>query len=210
MTLLKYIILASALLVFSPFSYASDLNIETTEPAISRLQGEVKVLRGHRYLNARYGMKLNKGDTIYTGRRGKVYIDFPDNSRVKLGSRARFQIQSWENKQGIFTSALNIFQGAFRYTAGLIRGYTARQTTVTTKTAVLGVRGTDFWGRVEEDKTFFLLLEGEVSLTPIHGEKMIYNRALYAVNIKDSSISTPQSLDMKSIAPLAAETEIDF
>jgi len=109
-------------------------------------------------------MKLKKGDTIYTGRRGKVYIDFPDNSRVKLGAKSRFQIQSWGNKQGIFTSALNIFQGAFRYTTGLIRGYTARQTTVTTKNAVLGVRGIDFWGRVEEDKTFFLLLEGEVSL----------------------------------------------
>jgi hypothetical protein len=207
---LKFIIFASALLIFSSLSYASNMQVEAAEPALSRLQGSVKVLRDHHYLNASYGMKLQKGDVIYTGRRGKVYIDFPDNSRVKLGSKARFQVQNWENKQGIFTSALNIFQGAFRYTAGLIRGYKARQTTVTTKTAVLGVRGTDFWGRVEEDKTFFLLLEGEVSLTPIHGEKTIYNQALYAVNIKDTSISTPQNLDMKTIAPLAAETEIDF
>ena len=206
----KLMIFISALFAFSSISYASDINIETAEPALSRLQGNVKVLRDHRYLNASYGIKLQKGDVIFTGRRGKVYIDFPDNSRVKLGSKARFQIQSWENKQGIFTSALNIFQGAFRYTAGLIRGYTARQTTVTTKTAVLGVRGTDFWGRVEDDKTFFLLLEGEVSLTPIHGEKIIYNQALYAVNIKDTSISSPQNLDMETIAPLAAETEIDF
>jgi len=206
----KFIIFASALLIFSSISYASNMQVETAEPALSRLQGSVKVLRNHHYLNASYGMKLQKGDVIYTGRRGKVYIDFPDNSRVKLGSKARFQVQNWGNKQGTFTSALNIFQGAFRYTAGLIRGYKARQTTVTTKTAVLGVRGTDFWGRVEEDKTFFLLLEGEVSLTPIHGEKVIYNQALYAVNIKDTSISSPQNLDMKTIAPLAAETEIDF
>ncbi len=206
----KFIIFASALLIFSSLSYASNMQVETAEPALSRLQGSVKVLRDHRYLNASYGMKLQKGDVIYTGRRGKVYINFPDNSRVKLGSKARFQVQNWENEQGIFTSALNIFQGAFRYTAGLIRGYTARKTTVTTKTAVIGVRGTDFWGRVEEDKTFFLLLEGEVSLTPTHGEKIIYNQALYAVNIKDTSISSPQNLDMKTIAPLAAETEIDF
>ena len=49
------------------------------------------------------------------------------------------------------------------------------KSTVTIRTAVLGVRGTDFLGRVEEDKTFFLLLEDEVSLTSIHGEEMIYN-----------------------------------
>ncbi len=34
-----------------------------------------------------------------------------------------------------------------------------------------------------------------VSLTPTHGEKIIYNQALYAVNIKDTSISSPQKLD---------------
>jgi len=36
---------------------------------------------------------------------------------------------------------------------------------------------------------------------------MIYSQALYAVNIRDTSISTPQNLDMKTIAP---ETEINF
>lgn len=204
------IIFTLMLCFFSSASFAANLNIETTEPAISRLLGDVKVLRDNKYMRATYGMALQKGDTIYTGRRGKVYIDFPDNSRVKLGSRARFKISSWGKKDGVFISSLNIFQGAFRYTAGFIRGFTARQTTVTTRTAVLGVRGTDFWGRVEEDKTFFLLLEGEVSLTPIHGKEIIYNQTLHAVNIKETDVSKPQGLDMTTIAPLAAETEIDY
>lgn len=207
---LKFIMFTSIFIFFSSASCAAEMYIETTKPAISRLLGDVKVLRDHDYIRASYGMILEKGDTIYTGRRGRVYIDFPDNSRIKLGARAHFLIKDWGEKEGVFSSALSIFQGAFRYTAGLIRGYTARQTTVTTKTAVLGVRGTDFWGRVEEDKTFFLLLEGEVSLTPIHGAKTTYNQALYAVNITDDAISQPQSLDMKVIAPLAAETEINF
>lgn len=207
---LQFISFTLMLCFFSSASLAANINIETTEPAISRLLGDVKVLRGNKYIRATYGMALQKGDTIYTGRRGKAYIDFPDNSRVKLGSRARFEISSWGKKDGVFTSSLNIFQGAFRYTAGLIRGFTARQTRVATRTAVIGVRGTDFWGRVEEDKTFFLLLEGEVSLTPVHGEKMIYNEALHAVNIKEKDISKPQNLDMATIAPFAAETEIDY
>ncbi|MDQ6980454.1 MAG: FecR family protein [Ghiorsea sp.] len=194
---------------FSSTSFAANLNIETTEPAIARLLGDVKVLRDNKYMRATYGMALQKGDTIYTGRRGKVYIDFPDNSRVKLGSRARFKMSSWGKKDAIFTSSLKIFQGAFRYTAGLIRGFSARQTTVSTRTAVLGVRGTDFWGRVKNDTTFFLLIEGEVSLSPIDGEKVTYNQSLHAVNIAPKSISTPQLLSMDVITPLAMETEIN-
>ena len=194
---------------FSSPSFAASTNIETTEPMISSLLGDVKVLRGKTYIRATYGMVLQKSDTLYTGRRGKVYIDFPDNSRVKLGSLAQFKLTDWNKKDGIFTSSLNILQGAFRYTAGLIRGFTARQTNVTTVTAVIGVRGTDFWGRVEEGKTFLLLLEGEISITPTHGKAMIYNKALHAVTIQQKGISKPQSLDMPTIAPLASETEID-
>lgn len=204
------IIFTLMLCFFSSASLAANMNIETTEPAISRLMGDVKILRDNKYIRATYGMALQSGDTIYTGRRGKVYIDFPDNSRVKLGSRARFQITDWGQHQGVFTSALNIFQGAFRYTAGLIRGFSARQTTVTTRTAVLGVRGTDFWGRVKNDTTFFLLIEGEVSISPIDGEKVIYNQTLHAVSIAPKSISTAQPLSMDVITPLAMETEINY
>ncbi len=179
-----------------------------SQPSITRMQGKVQVLRNHHYIQASQGFALKHGDEVYTGRRGKAYIDFPDNSRVKLGANARFVVDGWEEKRGVFSTTLRILQGAFRYTAGLIHGFDARRTTVMTKTAVLGVRGTDFWGRVESEQTFLLLLEGEVSLSPVHGEKIIYNQALHAVNIDNNSISKPKALDMKTIAPLAAETEI--
>jgi ferric-dicitrate binding protein FerR (iron transport regulator) len=195
----------------SPLVMADDIDGIVATATISRILGHVKVLRKNRFEHAYRGMKLKKGDEIRTGRRGRAYIDFPDNSRVKLGNRSRFLIRDWgKSDDGIFTSVLRIFQGAFRYTAGVLsNGLTARRTSLTTRTAVLGVRGTDFWGRVGKDKTFFLLLEGEVSVAPRFGEKIIYNDAGKAINIDKSSISEPQALSNDDIMPLAAETEIE-
>ncbi len=203
--------LGFALLTLSTQSaIADDIDGIVESPTIARVLGDVKVFRKNRFEQAYSGMKLKKGDEIRTGRRGRAYIDFPDNSRVKLGIRSRFLIRDWNKQEGIFSSTLRIFQGAFRYTAGLLTsGMTARRTSLTTRTAVLGVRGTDFWGRVGKEKTFFLLIEGEVSLAPRYGEPIIYNEAGKAVNINNSSISEPEALTAEDIAPLAAETEIE-
>lgn len=178
-------------------------------PTITRMIGEVNILRGKSFIRASMGMPLQRGDEVRTSRRGKIYIDFPDNSRVKLGNFARFQVRDWQENEGIFSSILRVSQGAFRYTAGLLRaGLKQRNTELSTRTAVLGVRGTDFWGRVGQDNTFFLLLEGSVTLAPRLGDSITYNQAGFAVNIDNNEISEPSALKQVEIAPLAAETEI--
>ncbi len=207
---MKNLILALFAILFLPLSFSiASAAPAVAAPNISQLQGMV-VIRGKTgFQHAYHGMQLKKGDEIRTGRSGRAYIDFPDNSRVKLGSRARFVVQDWQQDDGVFSSALKIFQGAFRYTAKAIgNGLRKRNTTVTTRTAVLGVRGTDFWGRVKNDETFFLLIEGEVSLSPRFGQTITYNHAGAAVQITATEISAPKELSSESIAPLAAETEI--
>ncbi len=191
-------------------TYADDINGIVQTPTVSQVLGSVKVFRKKRFERVYRGMKLQTGDEIRTGRRGRVYIDFPDNSRVKLGNRSRFLVRNWgKDEAGVFTSTLHLFQGVFRYTADLLTtGYSKRNTTISTRTAVIGVRGTDFWGRIDKNKTFFLLLEGEVTLTPQYGETIIYNEVGKAVSINHSNISEPETLTTHQIAPLAAETEI--
>jgi len=182
---------------------------ELSAPTISQLQGMVIVNGQHGFTRATQGLQLQAGDEIRTGYAGKVYIDFPDHSRVKLGVKSRFIIQDWDIHEGIFTSSLRILQGAFRYTASALQSsLKARQTTVKTNTAVLGVRGTDFWGRAERNQTFFLLLEGSVQVAPSFAEEITYNKAGYAINIQTNHIASPQPLTAENIAPLAAETEI--
>jgi len=182
---------------------------EPIAPTIQNMQGLVVVWNQHGFTPAEIGMKLQQGDEIRTGNGGKAYIDFPDNSRVKLGSRSRFIIQQWEINDHIFSSTLRMLQGAFRYTAHqLIGSLHQRRTQFQTRTVVLGVRGTDFWGRAEDEQTFFLLLEGKVTLSPYSQSPIPYDKAGYAVDIQTNHISEPRRLSMQEITPLAEETEI--
>lgn len=208
-SLISLSLMLTLLCFSSQVSIADEITGIVDTPTVSRILGKVKVLRGNKFETVKSGMKLRQGDEIRTGRRGRAYIDFPDNSRVKLGNRSRFLVRDWGVNAGIFSSTLRIFQGAFRYTAGFISNGLNRNTTLTTRTAVLGVRGTDFWGRVDKDKTFLLLLEGEVSLAPRFGEAIVYNEAGSAVTINASTISEPKALSVEAITPLAEETEIE-
>ena len=81
---------------------ADDINGIVASPTIVRILGSVKVFRQNRFERAYPGMKLKQGDEIRTGRRGRAYIDFPDNSRVKLGIRSRFLVRDWSEKEGVF------------------------------------------------------------------------------------------------------------
>ncbi|MDX8388497.1 MAG: FecR family protein [Ghiorsea sp.] len=211
---MKPLIILSLTLVslcfYTQIVIANEAYSSIESPTIFRVLGDVKVFRANHFERAIRGMKLKKGDEIRTGKRGRAYVDFPDNSRVKLGNRARFLVRDWSESEGIFSSTLRILQGAFRYTAGIVsKGLLSRKTTLTTRTAVLGVRGTDFWGRVGKEDTFLLLLEGEITIAPRNGEEIIYNNAGSAVNINSSTISEPELLSMAVIAPLAVETEIE-
>lgn len=180
-----------------------------TSPTITRMIGDVNIFRDKQFVRANHGFTLRRGDEIRTGHRGKAYIDFPDGSRVKLGSWSRFQVRDWSESDGVFSAILRASQGAFRYTANFLRqGLKQRNIELTTRTAVLGVRGTDFWGRTGKDNTFLLLLEGSVSLAPRFGDSTTFNQAGAAVNIDNKRISTPKMLAMDAVLPLAAETEI--
>ena len=182
---------------------------ELKAPTIQQVQGLVVVVGQSGFQRARPGLTLQAGDEIRTGRHGKAYIDFPDNSRVKLGIRSNFIVQEWAIEDNIFTSSLRMLKGAFRYTAGALKfGLKRRQTTFRTNTAVLGVRGTDFWGRVDSNKTFFLLIEGSVEVGHPFQQPMVYDKAGYAINIQPDYISEPRALIMEEIEPLAAETDI--
>ncbi|MDX8406869.1 MAG: FecR family protein [Mariprofundaceae bacterium] len=206
-TTLLNIVAFAFLSMFCSTAFAATL---VKEPTISRVQGMVVVRSKEGFRHAFPGMLLAKGDEVRTGSGAKAYIDFPDNSRIKLGQRSQLRVRAWQRDNGLFSSALRIFRGAFRYTAGkLASGLNRRSTTITTQTAVLGVRGTDFWGRVGDDETFFLLLEGKVSLAPRFGNEIAYQHAGAAVHISPTNISAPQALKPSTIAPLAAETEIE-
>jgi hypothetical protein len=93
------------------------------------------------------GGALYSGDTVETAIGGGAVIAFRDNSRMGLGGQSRFKIESFvfdtkTPSEGRFL--LNFLRGTARVVTGLIGKADTKNVRVSTSTATIGIRGTEF------------------------------------------------------------------
>jgi len=87
-------LLTLLLLFVAQASWASGQEV-LQAPVITKVQGSVFVSHEGKYYQAKEGMKLTKGDVVRTFTGGKTYIDFPDQSRIKLGVKSHFVVHDF-------------------------------------------------------------------------------------------------------------------
>jgi hypothetical protein len=88
----------------------------------------------------------------HTHRRQRARADQAgEGSTVKLGEKAKFQIERVEDR-GIFKATLNVLTGAFRFTTDALKKARQRDVSIKAKNVTAGVRGTDLWGKSDDDR----------------------------------------------------------
>ncbi len=143
--------------------------IADTGTAVSVVQLPAWVERGGRVVPVRPGFMLEPGDVLITGAKGRVHVDTPDGSVVKLGSAGRIGLDKLSTRtdtdgQGLFEGALNVVKGAFRFTTRLAGKASRRDVRVRVGVVTAGIRGTDIWGKSDDDKDLICLLEGKIAV----------------------------------------------
>ncbi len=111
------------------------------------------------------GMSLEAGDIVHTGHRARAILSLEEGSIVKLGENAHLDLRELvppEEETGVFEGFLDVVKGAFRFTTTLATR--KRNIRARVRTATIGIRGTDVWGKTEEARDFVVLLEGEISI----------------------------------------------
>ena len=109
------------------------------------------------------GTALQANDPLRTGNNARVQIKLGEGSTVKLGEKAKFQIERIEAR-GIFKATLNVLTGAFRFTTDALKKKIERDVSIKAKNVTAGVRGTDLWGKSTDDRDLICLLEGKISV----------------------------------------------
>ena len=114
------------------------------------------------------GMQVGDGDTLRTAAGGRVYLDLPEHSRVKLGENTEFMapsmVMAHDEHGAMFKGVLHILKGVFRFTTSLVGKSEHRDVSIQVGVATIGVRGTDVWGRAGADGSLVALLEGKISM----------------------------------------------
>ena len=113
---------------------------------IKLVSGAATVLRGTQTLAATSGLILQMGDTLVTGKDGRVGVTFNDNTRFATGPNSRVSVADYAfddtTHKGKFLTRVD--KGSVAIVSGLIAKSNKDAMRVRTPTALLGVRGTRF------------------------------------------------------------------
>ena len=174
--------------------------------------GEVTQLEGNGVIDRKDGDKgivVEKAldvfsyDTVKTGN-GKVGIEFIDDTRVDITQHSKLIIDEFVYDPNTKTGKLSLKAklGTVRYASGQIAKNSATNVKITTPTATIGVRGTDFTMTIDEvgSSTIILLpscdtngncFVGEISVESDAGQ-VILNQAFQAT-VVDTVASRPMT-----------------
>ena len=131
------------------FALAAFASAQPALAEIGRIKshvGEVQIIRDGRAIAARSGFRLEEGDIIATGTRGRVGISFLDNTRMALGPRSRITLDEYRYNRSRQTgrSVTSVNRGSLGVVSGNIARSRRDAMKVRTPTSILGVRGTRF------------------------------------------------------------------
>ena len=143
--------------------------------AVSRIQGEASGTRGGatRALGLNASVFLN--ETVATAETARLEVTFTDNTRLTLGEKAKLTLDSYvfDSAAGSGTIKFGLV-GAFRFVSGQVSKLASADVSVTTPVAIVGIRGTEFWGGPIDDQVLgVFLIEGAVSVSNAAGQQIL-------------------------------------
>lgn len=186
---------------------------------VTRNEGSNAIERkGSTPININNGTKVESMDTVKTGS-GSTTIQFVDETRVDVTSNSKLIIDEfvYDPKSGKGKISIEAGMGTMRYASGQIAKNSRQEVKISTPTAVIGVRGTDFSMTVDElgGSTIILLpsctqigkervcVTGEISVSSDVGT-VIMNQAFQA-----TVVETKGQNPLKPVIVLLDEQTID-
>ena len=152
------------------------------------------------------GTRLQARDRLRTGDNARVRIKMGEGSAVKLGERAQFAIEAAE-ETNVFRAGLAVLAGAFRFTTDKLADR-KRDVTIKAKTVMVGIRGTDLWGKSSGDRDLVCLLEGRISVGAEGHPQVTLDKPLDFYQKPRDGAPSVASVDPRQLEAWAAETEL--
>jgi hypothetical protein len=155
------------------------------------------------------GMELRGGDEVRTGAGSRLYIKLAEGSLVKLGENASLKILDLApDRGGLFKAALNVLEGAFRFTTDLLAKERRREVSIRVATVTAGIRGTDLWGKSTGERQIVCLIEGKIEVGA-EGEAAVTMDQARQFYQRDKGQTQPVGfVEPVQLAQWARETEI--
>jgi hypothetical protein len=204
--MLKFLVCALAALCAVP-AVARTLTVEgVVSPAWVERAGKREPLT--------VGMQLNDKDRIITGDRARVMLRMSEGSAIKMGENANLGVDNLTEKKNaennpLVGASLDVVKGAFRFTTGVFgKARAERDVTVKIATVTAGIRGTDVWGRSNNEQDVICLIEGRVSVRHDKQEFVMDEPLQFFIAPRNQKPKPVGKVSQQQIDEWARETEI--
>lgn len=108
-------------------------------------EGETMLIRGVSFSTpVRRDVPIRSGDRIRTGRDGRVALRFADGAQMSIQGGSEFRVDSYVFDQDRQRSFFELIKGSIRVISGRIGKRDPQDWRLTTPTATIGIRGTEF------------------------------------------------------------------
>lgn len=121
--------------------------------SLRKKNGDVLIERQGSNVKAEDGAPVYPNDIIRTGADGSVGIIFKDNSRISLGPNSRLDLKkfAFEPAQKRFSMVNKLTKGTASFVSGKMTKLSPESVVLETPTSTIGVRGTTYHVKVDED-----------------------------------------------------------
>ena len=160
------------------------------------------------------GMALANKEKIHTGDGGRAMLRLAEGSAVKLGESAMLAVDDLAQKQdaksgAVVSASLDVVRGAFRFTTGLL-GKSSAQRDVKVKVNVVtaGIRGTDVWGKSDNDRDIVCLLEGRITVAHGAAQFTMQEPNSFYIAPRKGQAQPPSRVSEQQVREWSEETEI--
>jgi hypothetical protein len=175
---------------------------------IEGVQMPAWVERSGRRLPIIPGMQLRAGDQLVTGAGSRALVKLADGSLVKLGENGQLGFQELSPAADLFKAALNVLEGAFRFTTDIVQKSRKREVSIRAAQVTAGIRGTDLWGRSRAGNEIVCLIEGDIELAAEGEPTVIMTQPLQFYRRIDGKAQPVGSVEQAQLDQWAAETEL--
>lgn len=199
------------LLVFGLFSALTAAALPNA--LVEVVQSPAWVERGERRLPLAPGMALENRDRLLTGSGARLVVLLADGSRVRLGENVNAAVNAMQQeKNGVFSAALDVGKGAFRLTTNdSARFKTRRAINVRAGRVTASLHDADVWGRTGTGQDFVCLFAGRVIASHPQDKAVELTAPGQCHGAeKDQLPGAMVVLDKAKVALLALETEPQY
>lgn len=120
---------------------------------VKNVSGEVQVIGAGETVRAAVGSPVAVGSTLKTAVNAAVGVSLRDNTLLSLGPNTEFKLSefAFDPGEGKLSLASRLTRGTLNYVSGVIARLRPEAVSVETPSGTLGVRGTHFAVKVEDD-----------------------------------------------------------